>query len=146
MSSWTTKKSINIFEKKFIFIPINEHLHWSLCVVVNAGKIMNAHQPFENGEKKEAALILFLDSLKAHKKHKVCTTVRKWLQHEAEKLNIFQQDLPDGKPTSMFDKNFMPLLDPPSKNPYFPFTVVSFHLFLTAASFMHSSFLSTISR
>jgi len=41
VSSWTAKKSINIFKKKFVFIPVNADLHWSLCVVVNAGLIAN---------------------------------------------------------------------------------------------------------
>ena len=42
VSSWTAKKSINIFKKKFVFIPVNADLHWSLCVVVNAGLIANS--------------------------------------------------------------------------------------------------------
>lgn len=41
VASWTVKKNINIFEKKFIFIPIHADLHWSLCVVVNPGLIAN---------------------------------------------------------------------------------------------------------
>ena len=41
VASWTAKKKINIFEKKFIFIPVNADLHWSLCVVVNPGLIAN---------------------------------------------------------------------------------------------------------
>jgi len=41
VSSWTAKKNINIFKKKFVFIPVNADLHWSLCVVVNAGLIAN---------------------------------------------------------------------------------------------------------
>jgi hypothetical protein len=28
------------FEKKFIFIPINKTLHWSQCVVINPGAII----------------------------------------------------------------------------------------------------------
>ena len=41
VSSWTAKNNINIFKKKFVFIPVNADLHWSLCVVVNAGLIAN---------------------------------------------------------------------------------------------------------
>ena len=29
---WTEKKNLNVFEKKFIFIPVNRSLHWSLAV------------------------------------------------------------------------------------------------------------------
>ena len=39
VSSWTANKNINVFEKRLVFIPVNENLHWSLCVVVNPGLI-----------------------------------------------------------------------------------------------------------
>ncbi|KAL3903413.1 MAG: hypothetical protein SGILL_010456, partial [Bacillariaceae sp.] len=41
VTSWTSKKNIDIFKKKLIFIPINKTMHWSLCVVVNPGEIEN---------------------------------------------------------------------------------------------------------
>lgn len=41
VASWTKNKKINVFEKKLIFIPINDGLHWSLCVVVNPGHVAN---------------------------------------------------------------------------------------------------------
>ena len=41
VSSWTTKKGIDIFSKRIIFLPINQSLHWSLCAVVNPGLIAN---------------------------------------------------------------------------------------------------------
>lgn len=41
VSSWTANKNINVFKKRLIFIPVNENLHWSLCVVVNPGLIAN---------------------------------------------------------------------------------------------------------
>jgi Ulp1 family protease len=46
VASWTRnkKKIIDVFEKKFIFVPVNSDLHWSLCVVVNPGHILKAHQ------------------------------------------------------------------------------------------------------
>ena len=43
VASWTAKKSINVFEKCFLIIPVHESLHWSLCVVVNPGKIAVNH-------------------------------------------------------------------------------------------------------
>lgn len=42
VASWTVNKKINVFEKKLIFIPVNANLHWSLCVVVNPGRIANS--------------------------------------------------------------------------------------------------------
>jgi Ulp1 family protease len=41
VASWTGKKNINLFQKKLVFIPVNADLHWSLCVVVNPGKVTN---------------------------------------------------------------------------------------------------------
>jgi len=37
VASWTA--SIDIFKKKFVFVPIKKDLHWSLCVIVNSGEI-----------------------------------------------------------------------------------------------------------
>ena len=34
---WT--KEINLFQKRIIFIPIQQGIHWSLCVVISTGKI-----------------------------------------------------------------------------------------------------------
>jgi Ulp1 family protease len=41
VASWTVNKSINVFEKKMIFFPINKAQHWTLCVVVNPGLVAN---------------------------------------------------------------------------------------------------------
>ena len=41
VSSWTANKNINVFEKRLVFIPVNENLHWFLCVFVNPGLIAN---------------------------------------------------------------------------------------------------------
>lgn len=41
VEKWTKKKGIDVFKKKLIFIPVNADLHWSLCVVVNPGQIVN---------------------------------------------------------------------------------------------------------
>jgi Ulp1 family protease len=30
-----------VFNKKFIFVPVNGDLHWSLCVIVNPGRILD---------------------------------------------------------------------------------------------------------
>ena len=39
VSSWTSKKGIDIFSKSIIFLPINQTLHWSLCAIMNPGTI-----------------------------------------------------------------------------------------------------------
>ena len=102
VQKWTAKKGINVFEKKFIFIPINEALHWSLCVVVNPGCI------HARGEDDPMACLLFLDSLQAHRKKKVSNQVRKWLNSEWQRINEVSE-APFKSPGDF------PLLDPRSK-------------------------------
>lgn len=82
VNSWTARKKINIFEKSFIFIPINKSLHWSLCVVVNPGEITKCHDDFKTKASHKFPCILFFDSLKAHKKNKVAKVGREWLNSE----------------------------------------------------------------
>ena len=112
MESWTARRKIDIFEKKFIFIPINDFLHWSLCVVVNPGKIENAYNcDGDEGGEKDAPFLLFLDSLKAHKKEKVKRHIYSWLNLEAKRLKKFQH-LHNGK---AFWLKSMPLFEPIGK-------------------------------
>ena len=46
VANWTInkKKRVDVFQKKFIFVPVNSDLHWSLCVIVNAGLIGKAQR------------------------------------------------------------------------------------------------------
>lgn len=107
VTKWTERKGIDVFSKKFIYIPINEHLHWSLAVVVNPGKIV------ESDEKKdlddEAPVILFLDSLKAHRASKIGRKIRNWLNSEWVRLRG------QGSERRPFDKDSIPLVSPNSK-------------------------------
>ena len=34
---WTRK--VNIFEKDFVVVPINENYHWYLCIICYPGKV-----------------------------------------------------------------------------------------------------------
>ena len=83
--NWTARKNIDIFKKKFVFIPINESLHWSLCVVVNPGKIKSKSEQQNSND--EIPCILFMDSLKAHQKNRCAKIIRKWLTYEWFRLN-----------------------------------------------------------
>jgi Ulp1 family protease len=90
---WTEKKGIDIFDKKFIFIPINKTLHWSQCIVVNPGAIIQHNKWHKEGFQEEKVdmdaplpCILFLDSLKAHQKAQVAKNVRAWLNAEWKRL------------------------------------------------------------
>ncbi|KAM6576488.1 hypothetical protein CsatB_028325 [Cannabis sativa] len=62
---WTRK--VNLFEKDFIFIPVNYSLHWSVLVICHPGEVHNL-----KGEESEATskvpCILHMDSIKeSHK-------------------------------------------------------------------------------
>ena len=40
---WT--KNVDVFDQDLLFVPVNEHLHWSLAVVVNPGKKPSRRTP-----------------------------------------------------------------------------------------------------
>jgi len=108
VSSWTSKKGINIFEKKFIFIPVNKDIHWSLFVIVNPGKIGNMYVEEDDKEEVEVPFMLFMDSLRAHKKGRMKKYILEWLNLEAKRLGMFKQ-LHKGSP---FHNSTMSVVDP----------------------------------
>lgn len=42
---WTS--SVDVFSKDFIIVPINEHYHWYLAVIVNAGRVLETGSDIE---------------------------------------------------------------------------------------------------
>lgn len=110
VSSWTAKKKLDIFEKKFIIIPINKNIHWSLFVVVNPGKAENGHDSFveNDDEVLEHPFCLFMDSLRVHKKAKMWKVIQQWLNAEAKRLGKFQRL---GK-IEPFNTQSLPIVDP----------------------------------
>ena len=111
VTSWTARKKIDVFSKRFIFIPINKSLHWSLCVVVNPGYILNQPNKKTGNPPADSPLpcILFMDSLKAHQKSLVANTVREWLNSEWRRLGK------DEGASNPFLFRTMPVFDPRSK-------------------------------
>ncbi|XP_021859933.1 probable ubiquitin-like-specific protease 2B isoform X2 [Spinacia oleracea] len=58
---WTRK--VNLFEKDYIFIPVNYNLHWSLIVICHPGEVANIND--ENvGESVKVPCILHMDSIR----------------------------------------------------------------------------------
>jgi Ulp1 family protease len=107
VTSWTAKKNINIFEKKFIFIPINKDLHWSLCVVVNPGSIKNSlESDLEKKANQNLPCLIFMDSLSLHKKATVRKKVETWLNSEYCRIH------PDEALSKPFSKNSFELFTP----------------------------------
>jgi hypothetical protein len=109
--SWTARKHIDIFQKKLIFIPICQSLHWSLCVVVNPGAILNASNN-EASPDDPLPCMIFLDSLKAHEKSRVQTHVMKWLNAEWIRLKKEEDETHTG---IRFTKKTFPIFDPVGK-------------------------------
>lgn len=63
---WTRR--VNLFEKDYIFIPVNYSLHWSLIVICNPGAVL------EDDNRLKTPCILHMDSLGSH------TSLRKLIQ------------------------------------------------------------------
>jgi Ulp1 family protease len=122
VESWTSRRNIDIFKKRLLFIPINKSLHWSLCVVVNPVKVFlgdkivgdkSSWNDFESTAMSSSTpgCILFFDSLKAHRKNEVAKHIRNWLNAEWKRLKM---------PVSSFDPPFsrdtFPLVSPLGKS------------------------------
>ncbi|KAH9626082.1 hypothetical protein KSS87_012417, partial [Heliosperma pusillum] len=58
---WTRK--INIFEKDYIFIPVNYNLHWSLVILCHPGEVANFNEENIN-EALKVPCILHMDSIR----------------------------------------------------------------------------------
>ncbi|KAL0336154.1 UNVERIFIED_CONTAM: Ubiquitin-like-specific protease 1D [Sesamum radiatum] len=64
-------KGVNIFEKAYIFLPINENLHWSLVIIC-----------IPNKEDESGPIILHLDSLGLHTSKLIFNDVKSFLIEE----------------------------------------------------------------
>ncbi|XP_048437415.1 probable ubiquitin-like-specific protease 2B isoform X3 [Pyrus x bretschneideri] len=58
---WTRK--VDLFERDYIFIPINFNLHWSLIVICHLGEVPK-HNDGESGNSLKVPCILHMDSIK----------------------------------------------------------------------------------
>ena len=90
VSSWTAQKNIDVFRKKWIFIPINHaDTHWSLCCVVNPGFILNSVEALKKDPRDDEPYpcILYFDSMRGHAKETLVLNVQKWLNSEWTRLD-----------------------------------------------------------
>ncbi|KAJ2696196.1 hypothetical protein H4R19_005767, partial [Coemansia spiralis] len=51
LKKWTA--SVDIFEKRYIFVPINENAHWYLAIIANAKAVLSTDQPSGAGDPTE---------------------------------------------------------------------------------------------
>nr|WBY50556.1 hypothetical protein [Glycine max] len=115
VSNWTRK--VNLFEKDYIFIPINYSLHWSLIVICHPGEVMKCYRDEETKGSPKEACILHMDS-------------RKGIHQELQKENVFQSYLceewkerhnnvrDDDASSKFVDLPFVPLELPQQQNAY----------------------------
>ena len=104
---WT--KNVNIFEKKFVLIPVCEHSHWYLAIFINPGNIsLNLKSRKERGE----PLLLILDSL-GYGQTKSDVILRQYLQQEwlekkpgLEEVCFSKKEMKTVKPKKPEQKNF----------------------------------------
>jgi sentrin-specific protease 7 len=112
VSSWFAKKNVDIFKKRFVFIPTVDSLQWSLCVVINPGAISNEYAEEEDqSDDQDFPCILFLESVTTHRKARIANKVRNWLNHEAKRLGKFTQLFEANNPKP-FNKDTMEVFDP----------------------------------
>ena len=105
---WTKKLGKKLFHLDFLFVPVNENLHWSLAVVVNpSGDAPPDHDVIDLvdssdddddattsdhsttrktkkkvPEKKNEPCILVFDSLRCHDHERIARYLRAFLKHE----------------------------------------------------------------
>ncbi|GFH58426.1 hypothetical protein CTEN210_14902 [Chaetoceros tenuissimus] len=111
VKSWTAKKNIDIFEKKYVFVPVNKDIHWSLLVIVNPGNIFSDDDEEARNQNLEHPYILFMDSLRAHKKARLQKTLHKWLNAEAARLGKFDRKDPYENSTCPVENAHVPRQD-----------------------------------
>lgn len=56
--NWTKKHGVDIFTKKLIFIPVNDARHWSLCVVLNPGAIVQYVEKLQHSNDSKISVCL----------------------------------------------------------------------------------------
>jgi sentrin-specific protease 7 len=81
VARWTKDK--DVFTKRLIIVPIEMGGHWSICVVVNPGSILE-HIKVDATLSPSAPCpcLIFMDSMKCHNKDAIGTKMRTWLNSE----------------------------------------------------------------
>lgn len=111
VKKWTRK--VNLFDKDYIFIPVNFNLHWSLIVICHPGEVATYEQEdIKNSHK--VPCILHMDSIKgSHKGLK--NLVQSYLLEEWKER---QKDTSDDISSKFFNLRFVPLELPQQENSF----------------------------
>ncbi|XP_011501752.1 PREDICTED: sentrin-specific protease 7-like [Ceratosolen solmsi marchali] len=80
---WT--KNINIFEKDFVVVPINEHAHWFVAIICFPRMVVNTlqlHNEDSHNEEIKKPCILIFDSLYGTRTSQVAKILKGYLYYE----------------------------------------------------------------
>ncbi|XP_024979363.1 probable ubiquitin-like-specific protease 2B isoform X2 [Cynara cardunculus var. scolymus] len=108
---WT--KKVNIFQKEYIFIPVNFRLHWSLIVICHPGEVVNfTDEELVNSLK--VPCILHMDSIKgSHRGLENCIRCYLWEEWK-ERTSDAAEDIS----TKFMNLRFLHLEVPQQQNSY----------------------------
>ncbi|OIV97855.1 hypothetical protein TanjilG_12612 [Lupinus angustifolius] len=111
---WTRK--VNLFDKDYIFIPVNFNLHWSLIVICHPGEAVNF-----NGKEVEKSLkvpcILHMDSIKgSHSGLK--NLMQRYLWEEWKERHMHMDALEEDLSSRFLNMRFLPLVLPQQENSF----------------------------
>ncbi|KAI5404478.1 probable ubiquitin-like-specific protease 2B isoform X2 [Lathyrus oleraceus] len=109
---WTRK--INLFEKDYIFIPVNFNLHWSLIVICHPGEVVNFNDK-ELANSLRVPCILHMDSIKGNHSG-LKNLLQSYLWEEWKERH---KDAPEEDLSALFSNlRFLPLALPQQDNSY----------------------------
>ncbi|KAK9994292.1 hypothetical protein SO802_023995 [Lithocarpus litseifolius] len=108
---WTRK--VDIFEKDFIFIPINFNLHWSLIVICHPGEVARLKDE-DLDESPKVPCILHMDSIKGNHTG-IKTLIQSYLWEEWKER---QKEAPEDLSSKFLNLRFVSLELPQQENSF----------------------------
>ncbi|KAF7817030.1 putative ubiquitin-like-specific protease 2B [Senna tora] len=109
---WTRK--VNLFEKDYIFIPVNFNLHWSLIVICHPGEVVTFNEECLD-ELLRVPCILHMDSIKgSHSGLQNLIRSYLWEEWKERQKDKWEEDLS----SRFFNMRFLPLALPQQENSY----------------------------
>ena len=108
---WAANRGIDLFQKRLVFVPVNQDLHWSLAVLVNPGAVTFSLPTGGRHAQSDTSLpmpcILTMDSLSGqHCAYTVSSDLRRWLNLHWESLGYHKVY----KRMSPFNEDSLPLV------------------------------------
>jgi len=101
---WT--KRVDLFEKDFIVVPINDKAHWFVCIICYPGEVTNKADDGESNVEidRRKPCILVFDSLPEGSKSDICSVLRAYLTMEWNTKRLSD--------TTVFTEENMPQYNP----------------------------------